>query len=326
MRPDTANAAPIICDPNTRLVSNLFLYTYSSWASEPLEGEVILTCFIDVLTNYVGDEQVLDRFDVRMITHKKSIDLPNHEFLIIETYDRAEECSRKFILERNTSGAAPSEELDEDNYDQPKLLERVKNFAKRLTNFLYGPSDSPPDPLLSSSSSLSIEIEALSSVDRSTVSLTESADCVSDSVSFKSDYTPAVDIFLGENSITREKYKRAETIHRIKPKSLKLFQLVLLAHIVHELYPRYLLLRRQCFFFASVIVYTIEERFGTIDDADLEGATDISDINKSGRWNGFKVNVIDEGVIKKLIARFNHDFPQKVRKVSNYSIFKCFIY
>lgn len=87
MRPDTANAAPIICDPNTRLVSNLFLYTYSSWASEPLEGEVILTCFIDVLTNYVGDEQVLDRFDVRMITHKKSIDLPNHEFLIIETYD-----------------------------------------------------------------------------------------------------------------------------------------------------------------------------------------------------------------------------------------------
>jgi hypothetical protein len=328
MRLDTDNAAPIICDPNSRLVSNVFLYTYSCWASEPLknEGEVESSyVYIDILTNFVGDEHVLDRFDVVMITHKKSTDSPFHEFLIVKTYDRSEDCHRKFILERNTSVSAPSEELDEDSYDRPKLLERVKHFAKSLSKYFYGSPNSSPDLL--PSSSLSMEIESLTLVDRSTVSLTESADLVSDSISHKTDNTPAVDIFLGANSTMRRKYKRAETIQRIKPKGLKLFQLVLLAHIVHELYPEYLLLRRQCFFFASVIVYTVEARFGTlaIDDDDLdEGESenpseipDTPDLNKSGRWRGFKVHVLEKGVIDKLIARYNEDYSQKIRKVCN---------
>jgi hypothetical protein len=261
--------------------------------------------------------------------------IPDHEFLVVDTVDNADQCHRKFVLHRMTSknGTIVAEDDDEECLlDKAKrfataldcrftLIDKTKRFATALAKLWQSPDPphTPPSESMetsSSLSSLSIEIDTLSVIDKSTISLTQSADLISDSLD-KIDYTPAYDYFEGQNTMRKKNYAEAETVRIIRPKNLKLFQLVVLAHVVHKLHPRYALLRQQCFFFASVIVFTIEERFGVLPAQTAEDHN-VTDFTKSGRWQGFKIQVIDKGVINRVVEAFDEFYPQKLGQVCSF--------
>jgi hypothetical protein len=234
--------------------------------------------------------------------------------------DNANQCNRKFVLHHTTSQNGTLVVEDDDEDCCITLIDKAKRFAMALAKIWQSPH--PPHPpssietsssSLLSNSSLSIEIDSLSVIDKSTISLTQSADLISDSLD-KIGYSPAYNYFLGQNTMKRKKYAEAETVQINRLKNLKLFQLVVLAHVVHKLHPWYVLLRQQCFFFASVIIFTIEERFGVLPTQSAEDHT-VTDFTKSGRWKGFKIQVINKGVIDHVVEVFNEMYPQKLDTV-----------
>ena len=246
----------------------------------------------------------------------KQIESPKHEFILIDTLDNKEQCIRKYILERTVGSepVKPNPECANSADPPPTPFNRAKKFATDFASTISWQSPQLPSTETCSSLSTQLELESLSIIDKSTVSLTQMASVISDKTD-KTDPFSADDLFLGEIHAKKERYKSAYEAGTIKPKNLKLFQLVVLANIVNELYPRYSLLKEQCYFFAGVIIFTVEEKFGVLPGS---SCLDTTDQNKSGRWKGFKVQVVDKGVIGKLIAKYNEDYPKKVNMVCTY--------
>jgi hypothetical protein len=76
------------------------------------------------------DSDVLNRFNVTTISHKKQTELPEHEFLVIDTMDNSDKRVRKFVLERITSQQAPGPVTAEFVVDSDtSFLDKVKKFA-----------------------------------------------------------------------------------------------------------------------------------------------------------------------------------------------------
>ena len=247
---------------------------------------------------------------------------PEHEFLVLDTIDNSDQSHRKFILERTTSLLEAAVEKRESESNRESLIDKAKKFASILGQLLYPQSPHPPPPSAaasSSSSSISLEYASMTILDRSTVSLAQSVDIVSESLD-KVGSCPACDVFLGENTLRKKFYREAVTVRAIRPRNLKLFQLALLAHVIHELYPEYALLRQQCFFFASVVIFTIEERFGVLPAEGATGDSDLADLNKSGRWRGVKVRVVTDGVINAVVRKFNEKYEEKLKMVRKTSL------
>ena len=211
-------------------------------------------------------------------------------------------------MERTTASSGPPV-VDEPD-PCPSFTKKAKNFVSSLSTIIHTP---PPSSESESSHARELDHLSRSFVDKSTLSVARSVDFVSDSLD-KVEYTEAFDVISGENSIRRHAYSSAETVRVIQPKSLTLFKLIILADVVNRLYPRYSLLREQCFFFASVMVFAVEEICGVFPNQDH---SDLADMNKAGRWKGFKVNVIDKGVITKIVRNFNVVHVKRVNRVSN---------
>ena len=205
-----------------------------------------------------------------MILQKKQKQSPEHEFLLIDAIDRSD-CgrARKFILEHTTTSSGPP--VVDESEVCPTLTNKAKKFAASISSLMHTPSSSPE-------SSLAQEIDHLSLVDKSTVSLTRAADFVSDSLD-KVEFTLAFNVLSEENNIRRQAYLSTETVRIIKPKFLTLFKLIVLADVVHRSYPLYLLLREQCFFFASIMVFAVEVLFGVSPTQDH---SNLADMDKAG--------------------------------------------
>ena len=65
-------------------------------------------------------------------------------------------------------------------------------------------------------------------------------------------------------------------------------------------------------FFASVMVFAVEELFGVSPTQDH---SDLADMDKAGCWKGFKVQVINKGVITKIVNNFNEVYVKRVNRV-----------
>ena len=66
------------------------------------------------------------------------------------------------------------------------------------------------------------------------------------------------------------------------------------------------------FFLASIIVFAVEELFGVSPTQDH---SDLADMDKAGHLKGFKVQVIDKGVITKIVDNFNEIHVKRVNRV-----------
>ena len=109
------------------------------------------------------------------------------------------------------------------------------------------------------------------------------------------------------------KIRHGQIVRYFKPNDLTLFQLAILANEAHELHPQYSVLGRQCYFFASLIYSAAERHFGhrpslrpniTPEETETVYIIDSYLSNKSGRWHGLQVNVVEEEDVTALITNY----------------------
>ena len=300
------NPFDIFFDPNTILKSKLFLLLLTNWASMTPDPE-----------------DSISRFKVQRITHYKLPTPPEHEFLVIETLDELLGQTKQFILDRTASrqggttmpdpSADPAPSADPSAVLTSRVVERLKKFVAAITTLFSARSE----PLLTSmeeGSSLqlspgsSITSDPLSMADKVSLSLTETADLISDSLNI-SDNSPAFDRFLGQNHVNSPRWQ-GQKIQSMIIYNLTLFDFVILAHVIHELYPTYSILKEQCYFYAGLVYSSVRAQWEVSDCP--SGPTDQS---QSGQYQGMKVEWVEGQDVSNAISSYLAIRPQVLAKV-----------
>jgi hypothetical protein len=301
---DIIDPDDIICDPNIMIRPSLFLLLFTSWASIPPRP------------SDANPEEILSQFTVQAIFHKKLSASPEHEFLLIETKKQSGEI-KKFILDRTVSttrdATTDTTAATEPEACSLKIIERIKKLIRALVSVAAShpshltilDSEETSSVVYSSGSQPGPAFDPLSIADKSTLSLTETASLVSDSLDI-SDNSPAFDRFLGENHVNAPRWK-GEMVRDIQPLNLTLFELVVLSHVAHQLHPTYSLLEEQCFFFGALIFAAVDMKWG-----DAHGRT----ANNCGRINSYKDQWIDPLTVSSLIDKYEQVYSQKLDDVS----------
>jgi hypothetical protein len=127
-----------------------------------------------------------------------------------------------------------------------------------MTNFIT-PNDLMSTEKGFSSSSFSgpsFVFNSFSIGDKSSVS---TSDLISESLN-KSDSIPALDRFLGKNNFVSSSRYHGQIVAYFKPHQLTLFDLAVLAQVVHNMHPRYTILGEQCYFMPALSI--LQEIFG----------------------------------------------------------------
>jgi hypothetical protein len=161
----------------------------------------------------------------------------------------------------------------------------------------------PPSLQLSPGSS--ITSDPLSMTDKVSLSLTETADLISDSLNI-SDISPAFDRFMGENHVNSPRWQ-GQKIQSMIIHDLTLFDLVILAHVIHELYPTYSILKEQCYFYAGLVYNSVRAQWDVSDCP--------TDPRQSGRYQGMKVEWVEGQEISNAISSYRSIRPQVLARV-----------
>ena len=142
----------------------------------------------------------------------------------------------------------------------------------------------------------------------------------------KGEKMDAFNQILGDAAILLPWYSTGRSLCQIKPHNLTLFQLLLLANVVHEISPQYSNVEKNCYWYANVIVDAVISMFGVHNDdpkADDDPASyDATrkrrfkpDPNISGRWHGWKVNHTKEGELVTIYSEFKTEYRDNLSKV-----------
>ena len=240
--------------------------------------------------------QVLEQIEVCCIMHSKMPNSPEHEFLVIETVDSSA-TKRLLILERTVGVVGSSPEPGDAH-------SRLRSLYQDLSN--------------ASSATLTSEDNSLALLDRVTMSSAQSIHAVSTYAKDLSSKHEALDRFLGESYALSPTWQ-GQNMRFFKPtRKLLLYELAVLADLVHNLYPTYTLLGEQCYFFAGLVFLVAKHRFGRDADegADLKYIKNSAKLGRFGRWKGAMVNHIEEQVVASVDGMFQEEYVKQVAQVS----------
>lgn len=284
--------ANLIFKPSIKYETELFLCLLRSWAKESPTG---------------NPENILSQVQVTCVTQMKMASPPEHEFLVIETVETvgaaASGKKRTFILERaqgkNETDDAETDDAAAPGDDKPRgKYEMIKEAS--YSAFV----DECPNELVSMEEGnfSSISMPQPTTCDKMTVLSMKLLD-VSSENNDKLQNHLAEDVFLGEDFVFA-KSRHAENLRHFQPgKELTLFDLAILAHAVHKRYPKYTLLKEQCYFFSGIIYFAILShcglRLGSSSNHD-----GVVNSDKSGRWNNIKVCGIDVKMVLEVVSDF----------------------
>ena len=283
-------AKALLYDPNSKTNVDQFLLNLKFWAMDP-SAEF---------------EESLSFINVECIMHNKVLESPEHEYLIIKTVDR-ENIVKYFILERMMSNLPGANDLPAGEVLRgTKLLKRMKELANSICS-----SDESALAALERGSPIS---------DNTCLTSVESLKVVSDTLTKVENL--AIDRFLGE-SMVYDKRWHAQNVQYFKPNDLTLFQLAIVADVIHKLFPNYTSLDKHCYFYAG-LVYAVAQQIGGIRpliNAD-ETKDDVYHIDKHlfdkfGRWNGLKVADVDAGIVTSVVKIYKQYHTLHIASVSS---------
>ena len=293
------DAASMVFDPNSFMTTNHVLFLFSCWASMPPSDSS-------------KPVDILSQFKVRIITHNKRPNSPEHEFLVIETVDQSNK-TYLFILQRTVS--RPGVTLGPHDEPGPpyrtKPLEKIRNFIATLAASITVPHESHLP--------ISTEEGSSSSSSSSSPSTTFDALSIGDSLD-KSDNFPVVDRFLGQNYVHSAQW-HGQIVRYFKPDHLTLFELVLLANVVHETHPTSSILGEQSYFYVRLVYTALENLFcisaskSAHESKDLVCNIDSHLDIEYGHWKGPMVNKIEEETVSKVITMYKIAYLEQVAKV-----------
>lgn len=309
------NQATILLNPDYATPTSIFLIVLSKWGSEFCESNS-------------DPNHFLSQIEVTCVMHNKMPNEPEHEYLVVETQDRLGKI-KSLILERTVGSA--------DNTQDVSPGEGFLKLSKRLTQIACDTmiSSSQPSYLTSmEEGTVSHTLSSLSPWDKVTVSSTRSADLLAES--FKDNLqklhkhklddlhdSPAFDQFLGENYVFSQKW-HGQNVRHLKPmKKLSLFELAVLADVVHNEFPKYKLLKEQCYFFAGLIYSAIEYRFGVASSSshvstnqELVQIENSQLTNRYGRYNGVLVSNVEHQDVVDIVLKYEIAYALEIAKVT----------
>lgn len=113
-------------------------------------------------------------------------------------------------------------------------------------------------------------------------------------------------------------------VSELEPKCLSLFELGILADVVHNFQPEYHLLRGQCYWFIYSILTVVEELHGNhLQDVPNGPRHYLPDL--SGRWNGLLISRAGEKDLQEIASRYIKRREEEFAKV-NFTKFEVFIF
>ena len=135
----------------------------------------------------------------------------------------------------------------------------------------------------------------------------KAAHAVSESLD-KLDCPTALDQFLREAFVDSPQYTSARCVRQLKSKNLKLFELVLLAHVVHMEAPTYTCLKHNCYwyittFFDAIVVCWGPDPSTTPGDLRKETKFD-ANLDAPGRGNGLKITTSNAQEISIILSKY----------------------
>ena len=293
---------------------NFDLYHYESIFDPLMSGK---TCLLLLLytawAKSLSDPMpVITGFQVTKIDYMKNTTQPEHEYLRIDVHDDTCNETKQFTLDRtamrrlravtsmdeqaNSMIASP----EPDDVTSKKSYERLIQFVSTISSIFSATSSSESESMVEGSSS------GLSATDKATLSLTETADCLSDVAGISESLT-AIDRFSGQHHVNQPKFQ-GEVIKTLIPEGLCFFELVILAHTAHTIHSKYEYFKDQCYFYADLVFGAVAMKWP--GPGDPAGSS-----NLSGRYKGCKVQLVEESSITDLIARYDKVRPEMFSKV-----------
>lgn len=302
---------------------------------------------------HAQDETLLDRLEVVWMWLNKDPESVEHEYIVIETRDRKEGASRLFILDRmiHKAGAPLDRSLGDENKKKKGIVHLIlQKFPwllylippSRSVTPIPGPSmEAMEEGLLQTSTSIStstststsssslqppsssflFDHQSLPDSDTLSVSATKFAQSL-----YKGSERASFDRFQGENALFGDRYAFGQNARWLKPKTLTLFELIILAGAVHRFAPEYSTLERNCFWFCNVIFDSVQKVFHDSDSKspdDSERKTKFTPIDHdtliSGRWKGIKVSDTNEDDISTIIGYFHEGYRTAITEVGESS-------
>jgi hypothetical protein len=330
--------------PSLHSLTNASRRLYS-WFSKPLDkmsfdpaSEIMneslnmpISHFLHFLTSAASlsdaPENVLDRLSVVWIWLNKDplAETDEHEYLIIETEDSKDQTTRLFVLDRIISNIRLDcpERPKGTRPTAKKVSECADDGTYQLLSNLPGLSNvipSPSSPLslmeegtLPSTSTLhpplSFQPPKHSIGDTLSLSATKKSQAVLDSLDNGDKVEGALDQVLGQKFVLQSRYGLGRNARQIKPKDLKLFELMVLAQVVHDFAPSYSRLNRNCYWFSNIMVDAVMNIFGldsSISPGDASRNAKFASYvsNISGRYKGWKVSESKGEDLKMIMHNF----------------------
>jgi hypothetical protein len=271
----------ILLDPARSFDVDTFLLTFKSWASNPASNFQFQS------------KNVLEEFVVEFLIHNKCISEPQHEFVLVDTKDKSD-VRRIFILDL-TAG----KQLDSDDTNNGETFLGNISKAAILAYHTMTREDESTTSLRALEESTPLSSDALSTSDKLTVAAVQLADGISRDSVEKLAQRQAYNRILGENFLCSKYYGCSKSVNFFKPKSLNLFELVLLANVVHDLYPTYSLLSTQCYFYSHLVYKAARELFGvrsTVTNSYLAA--------QFGRYGGYKVSTVTAESVSQVVTEY----------------------
>lgn len=296
-------AGSTLLDPNCCMKVNLYRYLYESWAKDSSDPMATLL-----------------RFEVQTITHSKSPKNTEHEYLIAETTVRDDPSRepRFYVFDRVDSMKTLAAE-NPLSANAPTLGQKLKKLGSSVVSLV--PSFWSEEELRSTEEgSFSASSSSLSSIDRSTVLMTQGADVLL--TLDKAKPSAAEDRVRGHGRAFSLHF-HGQIAQYFKPNDLSLFELVCMAEVVHNLHPLYAVQAEQCYFYAGLVYEATKQHFGIrpSDNADKgKGKAVLYDIDghlpdSQGRYGGIKVCHIVPGWATSAVSEYKEMYPQRIAKV-----------
>lgn len=283
--------------------------------------------FRQYFINYASDSQTphnsLNRLNVIWIGLNKQREPPEHEFLVIETIDSEDKTKRFFFIDRTGLPGPATPQPAEPNSDpgRPPFGSDTASGSGSGSGRLFSNvtltaphSTKEPPPV-----SLAYRPPRHPIGDAFSLVMTKTSQAVSNSVT---ELTDALDRVQGENKIKGEKYGCGQTARQITPKNLKLFELVVLANVVHEFAPVYTFIDRNCFWFCNFMLDAVLELWPNEDKPGLQvGAhtkvpIDPHNTEISGRYKGWKINETDRRDLSLVLDKFRDEHRDVILRVN----------
>jgi len=272
------------------------------------------------------------------MTLMKILTSPQHKFLVIMLMDTHITSSAPYLMFlKHTKSKKQLNPINSflEHPDNATVLTSIIDTLKEMPSSLLSslPSasdsddesspDSPSNPLLESTPSPSSSNHLLHNLINLGTLVSVSAIHISMESSGKLELAYAQDQFTGGKDVKATGSVLGQVVWQIQLQSLLLFNIVILADVVHHYTPLYSLFRCQCYWFAFIICAIIMKicTCSSIGHPDLDSQDDICIPpnsylpNLAGRWMGILVSGVEEAVLKIIIDKYNARYAEKLNEV-----------